>query len=60
MSYNVNELDNRVEEYLSSGLQGAEKWRRQKAAFAGRESSNPSLLSLAATWAGRITAAAGR
>jgi hypothetical protein len=59
MSYNVNELDNRVEEYLSSGLQGAEEWRRQKAAFGGREASSTRLLALAVTWAGRIRAAAG-
>jgi hypothetical protein len=61
MSYNVNELDNRVEEYLSSGLQGAEEWRRYKASMPSRESMPKSrLVSLAKRAAGGTGSAAGQ
>ena len=61
MSYNVNELDNRVDEYLSSGLQSAEEWRRQKPALPARDPmSLAKLLGVAATGAERTAATVGQ
>ena len=44
MSYNVNELDNRVKEYLSAGQQEADAWRRTKVAISGGKLSGKRRL----------------
>jgi hypothetical protein len=58
--FNVNELDNRVEMYLSEGLRDAEEWRRHKDVMSARKRMiGGKLLGQARQAAGRAAAAAG-